>query len=300
MGQSQDTIQTLATSRVIFDEKGNNGFTICGRDIPAELLAEIFCRADLKTLLNCQLVCKRWWIVIQNYIWRKKAELTLGKPFPRHEEMPWHVFYFICKRKPFERNLLKNHSGEQKMKHWEICSNGGDSWMVEHPPAGVPEMPLTIFEGKQICFVTSYHSCTKRQLVDLVAEGLHPYVLDVLQPPIMVSEWYSCRWDCPAVYEVHVELLASEEKDNRILDRFQFRDTIEGERQNQWLYKSHVFENYGAGLRKINFLHGGMDKSFWAGHYGSKMAGACISVKIPPVSTYTYDDESDTPSILDE
>jgi len=43
-----------------------------------------------------------------------------------------------------------------------------------------------------------------------------------------------------------------------------------------------------------------MDKSFWAGHYGSKMAGACISIKIPPVTTYTYDDESDTPSILDE
>jgi len=74
------------------------------------------------------------------------------------------------------------------MKHWEI---GNDialsiSWMVEDPPVGVPEMPLTepIFEGKQICFVS--YNCTKRQLVDLVAEGLHPYILDVLQPPIVV------------------------------------------------------------------------------------------------------------------
>lgn len=49
----------------------------------------------------------------------------------------------------------------------------------------------------------------------------------------------------------------------------------------------------------ISFLHGGMDKSFWAGHYGSKMAGANICVKIPPL-THTYDDESDTPPILDE
>jgi len=190
MGQSHDTIKTSPATRVIFDKKGNHGFTICGRDIPAELpaelLAEIFCRVDLKTLLNCQLVCKRWWIVIQNYIWRKRTELTLGKPIPRREEIPWHAFYLICKRKPFERNLVKNHSGEQEMKHWEIC-NHSNCWLVENP-VWWPEMPLTepIFEGKEICFVTFYN-CTKRQLVDLVAEGLHPYVLDVLQPPIVVS-----------------------------------------------------------------------------------------------------------------
>lgn len=188
MGQSQDVIKTsIASPRVMFDEKDNNGFTICGRDIPAELLAEIFCRVDLRTLLNCQLVCKRWWVVIQNYIWRKKAELTLGKAFPRHQEMPWHVFYLVCKKKPFEKNLLKNHSGEQNKKYWELLSNG-DFWEVENPPVGVPELPSTepIFEGKQICFVTSFRNSSKRQLVDLVAEGLHPYVLDVLQPSIVV------------------------------------------------------------------------------------------------------------------
>ncbi|KAL6436475.1 hypothetical protein ACFW04_004750 [Cataglyphis niger] len=291
--------QDLAsTSRVIFDETDDNGLIL-----PAELLAEIFCRAEHGTLLNCQLVCKRWKMMIQSYIWRKKAELALGKPFPRHEGIPWQAFYLISKMKPFERNLLKNHSGEQKMKYWSILSNGGDRWTIENPPVGVPELPLTepIFEEKQICFATSYHSCTKKQVVNLVAEGIHPYLLDVLQPPIMVSEWYCCRWDCPATYECQIELLGIDKEDNtmKILDKFQFRDTIEGERQNQWLYVSHVFENYGSGLRKISFLHGGMDKSFWAGHYGSKMAGANICVKIPPF-THTYDDESDTPPILDE
>lgn len=44
---------------------------------------------------------------------------------------------------------------------------------------------------------------------------------------------------------------------------------------------SHEFKNYGPGLRKISFYHGGADKLFWAGHYGSKMAGACVYVKIP-------------------
>ncbi|CAL1687828.1 unnamed protein product [Lasius platythorax] len=305
MGQSHDTTVNAAP-RVMFDEAGDNGLVVCDRYLPAELLAEIFCRAHPETLLNCQLVCKRWRLVIQNYVWRKKAELALGKPFPRHveEEIPWRVFYRICETRPFEKNLLRNHSGERDMKYWEILSNGGDFWRIETPPTGVPELPSTesIFGGRQICFATSYHSCTKKQIVDLVAEGFHPYVLDVLQPPIVVSEWYSCRWDCPAIYECQVELLGPEEKDKtvNILDKFRFRDTIEGERQNQWLYISHVFENYGSGLRRISFLHGGMDRLFWAGHYGSKMAGACICIKVPPVTTNTYDDESDTPPILDE
>src|SRR5436190_8836958 len=161
MGQSHDT-NAMNASRVIFNEAGDNGLIVYDRyRIPAELLGEIFCYVDHRTLLNCQLVCKRWKNVIQNYVWRKKAELVLGKPFPRsHEEMPWHAFYLICKLKPFERNLLKNHSGEQDKKHWQILSNGGNFWTVENPPVGVPELPLTepIFEGKQICFATSYHS----------------------------------------------------------------------------------------------------------------------------------------------
>lgn len=43
----------------------------------------------------------------------------------------------------------------------------------------------------------------------------------------------------------------------------------------------HTFENYGRGLRKISFQHGGKDEQFWAGHYGSKMARACVKAQIP-------------------
>jgi len=56
---------------------------------------------------------------------------------------------------------------------------------------------------------------------------------------------------------------------------------------------SHVFENYGKGLRWISFTHEGRDRSFWAGNYGSKMAGACVCIKVPPFQ-YSYNDESDT------
>ncbi|KAF7383426.1 hypothetical protein HZH66_012776 [Vespula vulgaris] len=246
-----------------------------------ELLAEFLCHVDNKTLLNCQLVCKRWKILIHSYVWRKKAEMTLNRPHILDTDMPWKAYYMIAKKKPFEKNLMKNHSGEHGVqKYWKIFTNGGDHWKVENPPLGVPPLPknVPVFEGKEYCFVTSYNNCFKMQLIDLEAEGLSSYVLDVLQPTIVVSEWYSCRWDCPAHYECTVELLRS---DNKVMKTFQFHDDIEGDKQNQWLNVSHEFKDYGLGLKKISFYHGGMDKSFWAGHYGSKMAGACVIVKIP-------------------
>ncbi|XP_011633069.1 F-box only protein 44-like isoform X2 [Pogonomyrmex barbatus] len=293
MGQFITTpwISTSPTSRVMFDVEGDNGLMLYNRYLPVELLVEIFCRADCKTLLTCQLVCKRWQMMIQKYVWHKKAEQTLGKAFPWHEDVPWSVFYFICKKQPYERNLMKNHSGMEGMDYWTITYNSGDCWTVEEPPAGVPELPTTelMFKERHTCFTTSFHTCIKEQSVDLVAEGIHPYVLDTMQPSITVSEWYSCRWDCPAIYQLKVRLL-KDEKDTEVLDEFQFHDILEGDKQNKWLHVSHVFKNYGSGVRVITFEHGGKDRSYWAGHYGSKMAGACIFIEVPS-NNFTCDNE---------
>ncbi|KAG7201956.1 hypothetical protein KM043_004660 [Ampulex compressa] len=266
------------TPRIPFDEESDNGFILGSVYIPKELLMEIFCYVDYKTLLSCQLVCKHWKILIQSYIWRKRAELTLGQLLPAIKDIPWSNYYMICKKKPFGRNLLKNHSGEYGIKqNWKILRQRGHKWIIENPPVGVPALPAEepVFEGKQYCFVTSFDECTKMQTIDLEPEGLTPYILDNLQPVIVASEWYSCRFDCPATYECFVELQGI---NNEVLDSFQFRDEIEGDRQNQWHHVSHEFKNYGPGLRKISFYDGGKDRSFWAGHYGSKMAGACISI----------------------
>lgn len=34
-------------------------------------------------------------------------------------------------------------------------------------------------------------------------------------------------------------------------------------------------------MRKVRFSHGGQDRSYWTGYYGSKMAGACVRLEIP-------------------
>ncbi|XP_070162562.1 F-box only protein 44-like [Polyergus mexicanus] len=298
---AQDHNATANTSSRVISDENYNGLTIYNRNLPTELLTEIFCYADHKTLLNCQLVCKYWRMIIQNYVWWKKARLTLNKSFLRYEEIPWHVFYFICKTKPpFERNLLKNHSGEESFNNWHIYSCSTGVWSIENPPVNVPELPLTepIFEGKQYCFATFFYNfsyqesvgafSSKTQLVDIVAEGFHPYILDILQPPIVISEWYSCQKGYTAMYECVVDLLGVEEKNNtiKILDKFRFCDAIKGERQNKWQYISRVFTNYGRGLRKITFMHTGMSNSPCGEIYcGMKMAGACIRIKIPQVAT---------------
>ena len=42
-----------------------------------------------------------------------------------------------------------------------------------------------------------------------------------------------------------------------------------------------MFQQYGRGVRFVVFYHGGVDTQFWAGHYGSKMSGACVKLRIP-------------------
>lgn len=166
----------------------NNGHILSGNYMPDELLSDIFCRLNHKELLTCQLVCKRWRELIQNYIWRKKAEMTMSKPLPRNSRLHWRSYYKICEKRPFEKNLVKNHSGQYSHDYWQIINQGGDRWKIEDPPLGVPDLPLTdpVFEGKQICFATSYYNCSKSQKVDLITEGLSPFILDVLKPPIEV------------------------------------------------------------------------------------------------------------------
>ncbi|XP_015110546.1 F-box only protein 6 [Diachasma alloeum] len=286
MGQRQDR-QREASQRVEFDPEGDNGLVLSSTYIPEELLGEIFCYIDPVTLLSFQLVCQRWKNIIQEYVWRKKAELVFGQSLQSIKDLRWSVYYHICRGKLFERNLVKNHSGQTGLdKSWHIISQGGDHWRVEKPPVGVTPLPKDpVFEGNQSCFATSYYTCTKSQAIDLVAEGFNAEILDNFQPSIMVGEWYSARWDCPAIYELLVILVNDKRKE---IDRFQFFDAIDGSKQNEWHHVSHEFENYGPGVRKIIFQHTGKDSLFWAGHYGSKMAGASVVFKVPqkpPTST---------------
>lgn len=167
----------------------NNGSIIENKSIPDELLSKILCHTHHKTLLQCQLVCRHWHYLIRNYVWHKKAELTAGRTLPFNRDTPWTMYYFICDERPFYKNLVKNHSGQDGLfEHWSITENGGDGWNVERPPKAVRSMPEDpVFENQYYCFVTSFSKCSMEQVINLVDEGFSEYILDHLQPTIKVG-----------------------------------------------------------------------------------------------------------------
>ncbi|XP_044006038.1 F-box only protein 44-like [Aphidius gifuensis] len=262
-----------------YEENNNNGLLICDKYIPEELLSKILIYfVDYKSLLNCQLVCKHWKYLIHNYIWRRKSELIVGQSLCSITDIPWIVYYQIIHKNPFNKNLIKNHSGQEQLKHWKVILQGGDKWIVEEPPIGVPELPSEAqFDDKQRCFVTSYSPCIKRQAISLVSQGFLPEILDNYQLSIDIGEWYSCRSDCLASYKCSIRLLDDK---NKTIDTFNFDHTMTGNTQNIWHHMSHEFKNFGPGLRKIVFQHEGKDQQSWAGHYGSKMTGAYAIIKL--------------------
>lgn len=73
---------------------------------------------------------------------------------------------------------------------WDILSSGGNGWAVEDPPQGADRVP----EGEEFgnltsCFATSYQSCSKEQVVDLLSVGVNSRIMDQFQPVIEVHEW---------------------------------------------------------------------------------------------------------------
>ena len=78
-----------------------------------------------------------------------------------------------------------------KLNGWKVLSNGGDKFAFEQPPVGCDRVPEVAAGGMaNACFATSYHSCSKEQVVTLERNGLTREVLDgCLRPEITCSDW---------------------------------------------------------------------------------------------------------------
>lgn len=81
------------------------------------------------------------------------------------------------------------------MNHWTLPGNGrklgNGFWEIEGEPNGADSLPSDAdFGGCTSCFVTSYNTCTKSQLINLREYGISDKIMDVYKPTIIVSEWY--------------------------------------------------------------------------------------------------------------
>ncbi|XP_029475712.1 F-box only protein 27-like [Rhinatrema bivittatum] len=257
---------------------GASGDTLCRMDLgplPDELLLLVLSFLPGRELLwNCRRVCRRWRCLVDSpCLWRVKCErerrtslLEAARCCP---DLPWGRVYL---KEPFARNLLRNPCGTEQFQHWKL-QHGGDRWSVENNRSHL--------EGAkaQSCFVTSFNWCIKWQVIDLLKEGLWEKLLDHHQPEILVTDWYAGRNDCGCVYSIHVKLLAADK--TSVIATFQENpEPIPQWNDEQYHQVSHVFRNYGPGVRFVHFLHKGKDTQFWAGHYGARISNSTVMVAL--------------------
>jgi len=259
-----------------------NGYFFGSQFLAEELVSHILTLEDVETLKTCRLVCKRWNTLISNCFFWKHKTLSESKHWPHvpiKEGIPWMFYASIYYHQPLERNLIKNPSGRELLKHWKVLSEGGDKFAVERPPVGAEKVPPEADLENEVdnsCFVTSYHSCSKEQVINLSDFNcLSPEVIDEFKPRIVFTDWFAGRFDCGCVYECQFILL---DKHKKIIDKFEQRKTIKKCQRSQWHKVTYSFANYPDGVRFVKLYHGGMDSKFWAGHYGVKLTGSSIKI----------------------
>lgn len=113
MGQSgSKNIGNTLANRII---DSNDELQPLEHNLPEEVLLHILSYVDVETLVTLRLVCHWWKHLIDNEVWRLKISRekfkSLNSVDPRRK-LPWFVYYWICVKDYFGKNLLKNHCGQ--------------------------------------------------------------------------------------------------------------------------------------------------------------------------------------------
>ncbi|XP_075046317.1 F-box only protein 44 [Mixophyes fleayi] len=244
-------------------------------DVPDGALVEILSSVPGRDLiLRCRPVCSLWRDIIDSHtLWKTKCQQDgyFSKQCTKYPPS-WRMFYFLNLMK---RNLLKNPCAEDGFEFWDKIEDRGDKWKVERLP-GEHGKPL-LDEKVKNYFVTSYGLCMKSQIIDLKAEGYYEEWMDVMQPAIVIKDWYAARHDCGCKYKLVVQLLS---KDNIVIQEFQPEPIVIPQWSDaKWSQMEYTFTNYGPGVRYILFQHGGKDTQFWAGWYGIRVTNSSVTME---------------------
>jgi hypothetical protein len=113
MGQSgSQNIGDIFTDKTI---DNNEELQPLEHNLPEEVLVHVLSYVDPETLVKLRLVCRWWKHLIDNEVWRlkvsRKKYKSLNSVDPKWK-LPWFVYYWICVKDPFGKNLLKNHCGQ--------------------------------------------------------------------------------------------------------------------------------------------------------------------------------------------
>ena len=142
---------------------------------------------------------------------------------------------------------------------WEVLSSGGKGWLVQKLPDIKNEAQCNEELSKMCprrCFVASYHSCSKSQSIDLIAEwGISRKLLHnpKYQFDITVTEWHIMKGPCR--YELIVSL---RDEDNVIIQDMECDSKFSSEFEKGIWGKIHRTITL-CGIRRlryITFYHG--------------------------------------------
>ncbi|XP_059007284.1 F-box only protein 17 isoform X1 [Mustela lutreola] len=254
--------------------------------LPPELLVQVLSHVPPRALVTrCRAVCRAWRDVVDGpTVWllqlardrsaEGRALYAVAQRCPPNgedEEFPLCALARYCLRAPLGRNLIFNSCGEQGFRGWEV-EHGGNGWAVEKNLTLVPGAP------SQTCFVTSFQWCFKRQLVDLVMEGVWQELLDSAQIEICVADWWGARENCGCIYRLRVRLLDVYE--NEVVKFSASPNPVLQWTERGCRQVSHVFTNFGKGIRYVSFEQYGRDTRSWVGHYGALVTHSSVRVRI--------------------
>ncbi|EPQ20071.1 F-box only protein 17 [Myotis brandtii] len=170
-----------------------------------------------------------------------------------------------------EETISHKERRRKGFRGWEV-EHGGNGWAVEKNLTLVPGAP------SQTCFVTSFEWCFKRQLVDLVMEGVWQELLDSAQIEICVADWWGARENCGCIYRLRVRLLDVYE--NEVVKFSASPNPVLQWTERGYRQVSHVFTNFGKGIRYVSFEQYGRDTRSWVGHYGALVTHSSVRVRI--------------------
>ncbi|XP_042296289.1 F-box only protein 50 [Sceloporus undulatus] len=220
--------------------------------------------------------------------WQKlfEAEWRLGQrgvPLPKKPD--WETLYAL---KPFERNFLQNPNPEgvnvsepappcQKQPSCKTPDSTDifKGWQVSTEPLPSDQ------EENHFRFGSSRYSwCIKQQLIDLLDEGLWEELLDLYQPNITVMDWYENSKLARSVYELHVRLLGSDGTTAVREFHHVAREKEQDGEKKDWHHVSHIFEDYGTGVRYVHFLHKTKDVETAAGLLRTRATDSSVSAQL--------------------
>ena len=281
--------------------------------LPYDVLLHLLDYVPPRHLMSaCRLVCKAW----KNFFdepsfWQLRMKRH-GRYDPKLEKIPAAELNWaqLCLHTVHEPNLVRSFlpgSGELSLVPWTLdygrdefdedyvrdCLRKGntksivvrrqrnDGWLIEEWIKRDDEKDRKVLKENRWCtknYVTTYFWCLRWQLVDLYKYGFSAEIMDMIQPPIHVSEWFCARWDCGSTFKIRVSLLDKNYDPVKTYTHTEVTKQWEGGELG-WRKVEHVFRNYGVAVRYVLFMDGGKDTQFWAGHFGSKMAAANVQVQ---------------------